>query len=159
MKNKQFIYLILFFALALFSCESKTIISDSKKIENEVWNIGVPVNLELEVNDISKFYNLFINVNVKEDFLTNNLWLFISTKSPSGNVQTDTVMYYVTDEKGKWFGDKSGDIVKNKFVYKPNIKFPEQGKYLFSISHGMREMDLPKVSLVGVTAEEVVEDK
>jgi len=159
MKNKQFIYLFLFFTLFLFSCKSKIVISDSQKIEGEIWNIGKTVNLELEVIDVSKFYNLYINVDVKEDFLTNNLWLFISTKSPSGNVQSDTVMYYVTDEKGKWFGNKRSDIVKNKFVYKPNIKFPEQGKYLFSIYHGMREIDLPKVSIVGVTVEEELKAK
>lgn len=158
MKNKQLISsIILFFALLLFSCDSKLVITDSKKIDKQVWNIGDDVNLKLNVEDISKFYNLFVYVNVKEDFLTNNLWLFIKTESPSGNMKVDTVMYYVTDEKGKWFGEKSGDVVSNKFLYKANIKFPEVGIYNISILHGMRQMDLPKVDEVGIRIEEVLE--
>ena len=160
MKSKQFIYLgILLQMLLLTSCENKIIISDSKKISNSVWNIDEAVKLELNVVDVSKFYNLYINIDVKEDFLTNNLWIFLSTSSPSGNVQNDTLIYYVTDEKGKWFGNKNGDIIKNKFLYKPNIKFSEVGTYKFTISHGMREMDLPKVEIVGVIAEETLKSE
>lgn len=155
--NKQNLFVIVLIALFLFSCNNKIAISDSEKIDNEIWAINKTIKAKINIEDINKFYNVFINVNVKEVFLTSNLWLFVSTKSPSGNIQSDTLIFYVTDAKGKWFGDKSGDIIKNKFLYKPNIKFPEAGEYVFSILHGMRETDLPKATEVGITVEEVIE--
>lgn len=155
MKNST--YLRLFISaltlLFLFSCKNNIAISDSQEINGGIWGINQAIKLEAKLNNPQKDYNLFINVNVKDDFLTNNLWLFMSTKSPSGNVQTDTLMFYVTDEKGKWFGNKSGSIIKNKFLYKSNIKFPEVGVYTFQIKHGMRETDLPKVVSVGISIE------
>jgi len=152
-KQTSFIIVLTFL---LFSCNNKITISDSEKINNDTWTIDKTIKSEVNIEDISKFYNVFININVKEDFLTNNLWLFISTKSPQGNVQSDTLLFYVTDEKGKWFGNKSGSEISNKFLYKSNIKFPKAGKYTFLISHGMRENDLPKATEVGVTIEEVL---
>ena len=158
MKSNIFLSFVIFALplLVLSSCKNNIVSSDSKEIEGAVWNINQPIELKANLIDTKNNFNLFIDVNVKEDFLTNNLWLFISTKSPSGNVQTDKLMFYVTDEKGKWFGNKSGDIIKNKFLYKSNIKFPEAGIYSFQITHGMRESDLPKVVSVGISVEENV---
>jgi len=155
MKNNTLLIFFIFTLLILSSCKNNIVSSDSKEIKGEVWNINQIVKLETNIADTQKSYNLLINVDLKEDFLTNNLWLFISTKSPSGNVQNDTLIFYVTDEKGKWFGNKSGDIITNKFLYKSNIKFPELGIYSFQISHGMRENDLPKVRSVGISIEGV----
>jgi len=156
MKNNiYFSFLIFILTLSLLpSCKNNIVSSDSKEIEGEVWNVNQLIELEANLIDTQNNFNLFIDINVKEDFLTNNLWLFISTKSPSGNVQNDTLMFYITDEKGKWFGNKSGDIIKNKFLYKSNIKFPEAGIYSFQINHGMRENDLPKVVSVGISVED-----
>ena len=153
---KQTSFIIIGLVFFLFSCNNKIAISDSDEIDNNIWAIDTIVKSEVNIEDISKFYNVFINVNVKEDFLTNNLWLFINTKSPIGNVQSDTLLFYITNEKGKWFGNKSGSVISNKFLYKSNIKFPKAGEYTFLISHGMREKDLPKVTEVGVTIEEVL---
>jgi len=85
--------------------------------------------------------------------MTNNLWLFISTESPAGNLQSDTMMYFVADQSGKWYGEKKGSVINNKFLYKPIIKFPEEGEYTFIIRHGMRNKDLPLIESITITAE------
>ena len=144
------------FSLFISSCDNNIVVSESKTIESGLWNTNEVIELNAEVHQIDEFYNFFIEMDIHEDFLTNNLWLFIHTQSPSGNIQSDTVMYYIADEKGKWFGDKKGEIIENKFLYKSNIRFSEVGTYKFSFLHGMREHDLPKVSKVGISIEELI---
>ena len=144
------------FSLFISSCDNNIVISESKTIETGLWNTNEVIELNAEIKQVEKFYNFFVEMDINEDFLTNNIWLFIHTQSPSGNTQSDTVMYYIADEKGKWFGDEKGEVIENKFLYKPNIRFSEVGMYQFNFQHGMREHDLPKVSKVGIRIEEVI---
>ncbi|MCF6365742.1 MAG: gliding motility lipoprotein GldH [Bacteroidales bacterium] len=136
--------------LTLASCNNNVVISENRKVESEIWEIDEDIEFKAEITDINKFCNFYIEININEDFLTNNLWLFIRTQSPSGNTQNDTLQYYIADETGKWYGTKSGKIIKNKFLYKSNIRFPEKGIYTFNLMHGMREKDLPKISEIGI---------
>ena len=154
MKIKFLILPILF--LTISSCDNIFVIKESKTVESGIWDVKEAIEFNTEVRQIDKFYNFFIEMDIHEDFLTNNLWVFVQTQSPSGNIQSDTVMYFVADEKGKWFGDKKGEIIENKFLYKSNIRFSEEGTYQFNFQHGMREHDLPKVSKVGISIEELI---
>ena len=153
MKVERFISFIFLSVFMFTSCERDIIYSDEKKIEKGIWDINDTVILNASISDLEKDFNVFINIDVDEFFLTNNLWLFISTQSPSGNIESDTIMFYVADEKGKWFGKKIRSVISNKFLYKQHIRFPERGKYIFNIRHGMREEDLPKIRSVGVSIE------
>ncbi len=157
-KKNTFLFFVSLSLVSLFisSCDNNIVISESKTIESGLWNVNEVIELNAEVYQIDKFYNFFVEMDIHEDFLTNNVWLFVHTQSPSGNIQSDTVMYFIADEKGKWFGDKNGEIIKNKFLYKSNIRFSEVGMYQFNFQHGMREHDLPKVFKVGISIEELI---
>ena len=156
--NRNIILLLLY--LYLFtSCTGYVIYSDKSEIESGIWEIKDSIVISASISDIEKICNVYINLDIDENFLTNNLWLFISTKSPSGNIQSDSLMFYITDSKGKWFGKKRKSKISNKFLYKNHIRFPEKGSYIFSIKHGMRNKDLPKVHSVGVSIEEAEETK
>jgi len=52
----------------------------------------------------------------------------LAPKSPQGNVQSDTLLFYVTDEKGKWFGNKSGSEISINSYTKSLIKFSLKGR-------------------------------
>lgn len=142
------------FFLSIFSCNNSVILSAEKKINSGVWNKKEKIELEANIFEINKLFNIYIDMDIHEDFLTNNFWIFAHTKAPSGNMQSDTIMYYISDEKGKWYGNKSGDIINNKFLYKSNIKFAEAGEYKFTLLHGMRNNDLPKIFKIGIIIEE-----
>ena len=102
---------------------------------------------------MDKFYNIYFDILINKNFMTDNLWLFISAKSPSGNLQSDTIMYFVADESGKWFGEENRTTVKNKFLYKLGVRFSESGEYTFVLKHGMREKDIPLIESIGLTLE------
>ncbi len=157
MTNKRFNLFALLLMLAFFSCNDNIIATKDIDIESGVWDINDTIKINAEITDVNSFYNIYIKIENKESFLTNNLWLFIHSKSPSGNTQIDTTLFYLTNEKGEWFGDKKGELIKNKFLYKPKIKFPETGTYHFILLHGMRKNDLPEVVEVGIIVEKIAD--
>ncbi len=151
MTNKYLFLIIL--SVYLFSCKEKIVFEKSKPISKKIWEISDTLEFETTINDTSNFYNIFIHIDAQENFLTNNIWLFVKSESPSGNILKDTVMFYLSDAQGKWFGKKQGETINNKFIYKAHIRFPEKGIYKFYLQHGMRENDLPRVSSVGISIE------
>jgi len=155
MKAKNTVLIIgsLFIFLFLISCKEKVIFKNAVKIPNNIWQINDTLTFRADISDNKNYYNIFITVDAKKNYLTNNIWLIINSKSPSGNLLNDTVMFFIFDQKGKPYGKESGDIVKNKFLYKAHIIFPEKGTYTFTIRHGMRKTDLPRVSSAGICIE------
>ncbi len=139
--------------LLLHSCKKNILYNSSVKFPENVWQINDTIKFQAKISDNKSYCNIFINLNVKENYLTDNIWLMIDSESPSGNVLNDTVMFFIFNEKGKPFGKKHGDNIKNKFLYKAHILFPETGTYKFSIHHGMREKDLPRISSAGISIE------
>ncbi len=155
MTDKLFKLFALLLILVFFSCNDNIITTKDVDIESGVWDINDTIKINAEITDISSFYNIYIKVENKESYLTNNLWLFIHSKSPFGNTQSDTTLFYLTNEKGKWFGDKKGELIRNKFLYKTKIKFPKTGTYHFLLLHGMRKSDLPEVVKIGIIIEKI----
>ena len=154
MNNKIYLSLFLFAVIVIFnSCDDETLYSGNQEIPSDGWGIKDSVVFKATISETENFYNVFIDIEINELFLTNNLWLYIFTESPSGNIQSDTIMYFITDDRGKWFGKEKGSFIENKFMYKAYIKFPETGEYTFVIKHGMREKDLPLIESIGITVE------
>ena len=154
MNSKIFFSLFLIAVIIILnSCDDEAVFKENNEIVSESWGISDSVVFKAAISETESFYNVFIEVKINELFLTNNLWLFMSTESPSGNIQSDTIMYFVSDEHGKWFGNEKGSSIENKFLYKAFIRFPEEGEYTFIIKHGMREKDLPLIESFGITVE------
>ncbi|NPA68484.1 MAG: gliding motility lipoprotein GldH [Chlorobi bacterium] len=154
MPNKKILLLSGLIILLFFTdCKKNVLYRASTEIQNKTWQIGDSICFNTEIKDTKNYYNIFINLNIDENFLTENIWLFVKSTSPSGNILNDTVMFYITDKNGKWLGKKHGNTIKNKFLYKPHVKFPETGNYKFCLNHGMRKNDLPKINSVGISIE------
>ncbi|MCD6556649.1 MAG: gliding motility lipoprotein GldH [Bacteroidales bacterium] len=152
--KKTFLYIGSIFAfLFLYSCRETTLFKKSIAIPENLWQVNDTLDFQTEITDNENFFNIFLNVNVKENYLTDNIWLIIDSESPSGNILNDTIMFFIFDQTGKPYGKKHGNIIKNKFLYKAHILFPEKGTYKFTVRHGMRKNDLPRVSSVGLSIE------
>ena len=151
--NKTLIIVSTLIIFSLLSCKNNSMYNNEVTIPEHIWQTSDTLHFDTNISDDQNYYNLFLTVDAQDNYLTDNLWLFIKSQSPSGNILNDTAMLYITNEKGKWFGKKHGHTVKNKFLYKAHILFPEKGTYRFIIRHGMRKNDLPRVSSVGLSIE------
>ncbi len=150
-KVSQVIFIVLVFILALQSCKDDFFYQSKVEFENKTWSIDKNAVFSLKIDDSKSAYGIFIDVVCSENYLTNNLWLEFSIKSPQNVEQKDTIMYKISDETGRWFGKKESEIIINKFLYKNNIHFPENGNYEIKLRHLMRAEDEPVLQSVGIT--------
>ena len=137
-------------ALVLFSCKPKSIYNESEQIPGQEWNAGNTISFSAHISDTVNAYDINLLIRSTSSYPYRNLFLFVETRSPAAYRIKDTVEYFLADEKGNWYGSGLGDINDLSLPFKTNVLFPDTGKYIFNIRHGMREEDLNGVSDIGI---------
>jgi gliding motility-associated lipoprotein GldH len=151
-KSNSFL-LYLFISLLCVACNSNIQYTDSVSMPEEQWTLNNVPAFTPEITDTSAIYNIFFTLRTGASYPYRNIFLFVSTSSPTGETITDTSMYYLADEKGKWFGKGIGDVHELKLPFEANILFPVKGIYTFRIRHGMRSETLKGVYDIGLRIE------
>jgi gliding motility-associated lipoprotein GldH len=145
------------FLLALstifISCNDKVVMSEFIKLPEEGWKTESKLTYTVDVKDNAPYHNVFLNVRHADSYPYSNLFVFLTTTYPNGNITVDTLECLLANKKGEWQGDGAGDIWDNKIPLKKNVKFPQVGKYTFTFEQGMRSNPLPLIMDFGMTIE------
>ena len=136
----------------MVSCETSTVFSETKALSG-YWDKDDTIQFEIPQVDSIKKYNVFLHMRNTNDYPYNNLFLIVSMKFPHGKIVTDTLEYRMANPDGTWLGEGIGSIKENKFWYKENVTFSEDGTYSVAITHAMRNNgDVDGVSILqGIT--------
>ena len=145
---------ILFLAL-LVSCDSNQVFETNVEVADFTWHKDSIIKFEVDIRDTISPHNIYINVRNTSRYKMQNLFLFLTTTSPTGVVLRDTFECYLADERGRWTGSGWGDIYDNQFIYKKNIRFPVSGIYTFEYIQAMRTDKLKYISDIGLRIEKV----
>jgi gliding motility-associated lipoprotein GldH len=149
-------FLLPVFSVLLLSCSSSDIVfTDSRTIPGKVWSVNNVSTFDVPVNDTLTANDITIMLRTGSSYPFRNIWLFVTANNPDGAAITDTLQYFLADEKGGWYGKGFGDIHALNLPYKSNVYFPASGTYKFSIRHGMRAEDLKGVYDIGLKVEKV----
>ena len=141
-------------SLFLFcSCGRNTVFTDSVRMPGQEWTLDNVAVFTPGITDTLSFNNISFNIRTGSSYPFRNIYLFVSTTSPSGKTITDTLQYMLADEKGKWYGKGLGDIHELILPFKSNVYFPVKGKYTFAVRHGMRIETLKGVYDFGIRVE------
>ena len=151
--NKYQSALILTSVIFLQSCNSNVVFTNFVTIPEKTWDLMNIASYKVPVTDTINSNNIFFTIRTGSSYPYRNIYLFVSTTAPDGKILTDTLEYYLADEKGKWIGRGFGDIHELDLPYKSNVYFPLKGTYRFNIQHGMRIEDLKGVYDFGLTIE------
>lgn len=156
-ENNTFMLLaaLLLAPVYFISCTSGDMYTDSRAIPGYSWNKENEVELEAQVQDSISPFDIDLVIRTNNNYPYRNIFLFITTSSPAGQSITDTVEYYLADEKGNWYGSGLGDINDLSVPFKSRVIFPQGGNYTFSIKQGMREENLEGVTDIGIRIEEI----
>ncbi len=153
--NRGFILFFLASALVISSCNSNVIFTDSVAMKNTTWQLMNTPVFKVPVNDTLNGNNIFFTIRTGSDYPFRNIFLFVTATSPESSELTDTLQYYLADDKGRWYGKGFSDIHELSLPYKSNVFFPAKGEYLFRIQHGMRTKDLPGIYDIGLRVERI----
>ena len=122
-------------------------------MRDNIWNVNNIVKFPAQIADTINSNDVNFIIRTGSSYPFRNIYLFVTTTSPNGNSITDTLHYYLADEKGKWHGKGFGDIHEMILPYKSNVYFPLKGTYTFAVNHGMRIIDLKGVYDIGIRIE------
>jgi gliding motility-associated lipoprotein GldH len=148
--NKYSILLLFSIIFLLISCGRNIVFTDSAAIPEKTWQLMNTPEFKIPIDDTINGNNVFFTVRTGSSYPFRNIFLFVTTTSPKGVSITDTLQYFLADEKGKWYGKGFGDIHELNLPFRSNVFFPAKGTYNFKIQHGMRVEDLKGVYDVGM---------
>ncbi len=151
--------LLISFLIVLFysSCDSNRVYDENISFENSNWDRYKPVSFEIEISDTISQNQFFINIRNTTDYKYSNLYLFITTKLPDGNISKDTIECILADINGKWLGNGLGSLKENNILLKNNLVFPFHGTYIFEFEQAMRVEILEGIADFGIRIEKNIQ--
>ena len=144
------------FVLATFllaSCGNNKLYNESVVIPDAKWDNEMIPFFDVTVNDTLADYAFYLNVRHLENYRYSNLFIFLHTEFPNGNVTHDTIECTFAYPDGHWMSKGSGTIRSAKILLNPVLRFPLKGNYHFEIEQAMREEVLNGITDVGISFE------
>lgn len=127
------------------SCRHDIVYSHFTPIASEKWHTDSVVHLDYTISDKECSYRVVVYVRHTERYPYQNMWLFLNN-----GMQSDTIEFYLADDRGKWLGDKHHGFIEMPVLIEENYHFSDTGTYYMEIQHGMRDSLLRGVSDVGM---------
>ena len=139
-------------AIILTSCGGKDF-DERKVIPEAKWAMENRIPFDIEVDDTVSIYAFGMSLRHMENYRYSNLYVFLHTTLPNGNVTHDTIQCLLATPEGNWVGKSSGSMRDISFTLNPHMCFPLRGTYHFEIEQAMREPVLKGISDIGLFIE------
>jgi gliding motility-associated lipoprotein GldH len=151
---KRYSHIIILASFVLLSsCNNNIVYTDSTSMPGKRWDLMNILSFRVPVEDTLSSNNVTFTIRSGSSYPFRNIYFFVKTISPDGKSITDTLEYFLADEKGAWFGRGFGDVHELNLPYKSNVFFPRKGIYQFNIQHGMRKETLDGIYDIGLRIE------
>lgn len=148
---KRIIYL--FIAILLVSCGSDKLFDESVVIPDAKWDNKNILSFDVNVEDSLEVYSFYLNIRHLESYRYCNLYVFMHTTFPNGNLTHDTIECFLAAPDGRWMSKGSGTMRSARVMLNPAMRFPLTGDYHFEIEQAMREDVLKGISDIGICFE------
>ncbi len=137
----------------LTSCGNDKLFNDSVVIPEAKWDNRMLPFFDLTVNDTLSDYAFYLNIRHLENYRYSNLYVFLHTEFPNGNITHDTIECTFARPDGSWMSKGSGTIRSAKILWSPALRFPLTGSYHFEIEQAMRDDVLKGITDIGLSFE------
>lgn len=143
--------MILGIAFVFIQCDSPHYYQEQISTQNK-WDKDQALSFDVEVKD-SGNYDFYLLSRNNNEYPYSNLYLFTQMITPTGEIYSDTLQYYLAFQDGEWVG--TGNSLKELYLlYRENVSLKDTGVYKLSVWHGMRED-----KLIGIEDLSLIVDK
>lgn len=123
-------------------------------IPNAEWAQENKVTFDVAVSDSTCGYIFGLDMRHLENYRYSNLFVFLHTTFPNGNITHDTIECTLAMPDGRWIGKSSGSMRDLHIPLNENLRFPLCGNYHFEIEQAMREPVLKGITDIGIFIEQ-----
>ena len=149
---KKLLYIVISLMLVFTACTSESF-NKRTVIPEAEWRQEDRVAFDVPINDTISPYLFGIGLRHLENYRYSNLFVFLHTRMPNGNVTHDTIECTLATPEGRWIGKSSGSMRDLLVPLNENLLFPLTGTYHFEIEQAMREPVLKGISDIGLYIE------
>lgn len=145
-------FLFLFLAA---SCDKARVFEEHHEQKEHSWYIDSVQKFSFQIQDVSKPYNVLINLRNSDTYPYYNLFLRYYLSDSVGNeLKTQQIELMLMDAKtGKPKGTGLGDIFNHQFELLHGFRFPKTGTYTVKLKQYMRQDPLPDIYSIGLRVE------
>ena len=143
--NLQFTICLIVLCTVFSSCRRDIVYTQFCSIPSEKWAVDEEAQFDYTIADTAADYRMIIYVRHTERYPYQNMWLFVND-----NHRTDTIEFYLADDRGQWLGDKHHGFIEMPVLFEETKHFTDTGTYHLSVCHGMRDSVLRGVTDVGL---------
>lgn len=112
------------------------------ELKELTWDYDKIFSSTFTIEDISKSYDLLLDVEHGTNYKFQNLYVNISTTFPNSEETNSDLSLDFADKKGKWKGECGSSKCKLRFYLQQSFKFKEPGEYTIGISQHSREKNV-----------------
>jgi gliding motility-associated lipoprotein GldH len=136
------------------SCGPNVIYQKEYSLKGDSWTYNDTLNFDFSIVDTTKLYNIWFDIQHKEDFPFQNIYLNIYTLLTQENRTKQQLSIELCDPAGKWFGKKSDKKVNYQLKIQENAFFDKIGKYQITLEQFMRKDSIQGIQKIGIRIEE-----
>jgi len=149
---KKLVVVLIWSVVLLTSCiddsfERRIVIPEAE------WRQEDRISFDVDINDTLNGYVFGLEFRHLENYRYSNLFVFLHTQMPNGNITHDTIECTLATPEGRWIGKSSGSMRDLRVPLNENLLFPLKGTYHFQIEQAMREPVLKGISDMGLFIE------
>ena len=142
--------------MVLFSCNTIDVFEKFESFPKNEWHVSKQPSFSFEVKDSSAPYHIYFVIRHTDAYKYNNIWVNITTQSPSGTKQTQLVNIKLADNANGWLGAGMDDIFDSRIkITKASVSL-KAGLYQYTIAQAMRDEPLAAVLSAGIRVEKVL---
>lgn len=150
------IFLLSSLVLLIASCQKESVYNQYVDLEEGNWQLDSLINFEFEIKATSKPVDVFYNIRHDVSYPFYNLYTKYELTDPKGKIVRSNMHEAKLMDATTGVPNGTGEsIFDNQILLLKDFKFPESGKYKFSIKQYMREQQLEGILAVGLTIREV----
>lgn len=147
-----FLLFALYSTIVLTTCSNDSF--DKRVVIPEAeWHQENRVIFDVNIMDTTSIYIFGIGLRHLENYRYSNLFVFLHTSLPNGNITHDTIECRLATPEGRWIGKSSGSMRDLLIPLNDNLRFPLSGTYHFEIEQAMRTPLLKGISDIGLFIE------
>lgn len=98
--------------------------------------------------DTTAAYDILLHVRHTNCYPYQNMWFFVTRETGEWQ-QTDTLEFYLADDRGAWLGNGKNGLISMPVLYDTQVRFGSDTMHLH-IRQGMRDSLLQGMQDVGV---------
>jgi len=145
----------LLFFLTIISCDDKNyILNQSQQIEKEAWLYKDELTYNFDIQDTTKVYNLYLEIDHTTDYSYQNLYLKLHTDFPSGKKMEQKVSFELADKYGQWYGDCGSTSCALLVDLQKGTYFKEVGKHTITLEQYMRKNPIEGIKQLALKVED-----